>query len=85
MLVSNRTLAADTRHPFGSRATVRSEALRFSGSLSSEDCSPLRCGASSQRAAAALLRQHSCVADMLSSVACHGHEMADNKKNMTPE
>ena len=24
-------------------------------------------------------------ADMRSSVACHGHEMADNKKNMTPE
>ena len=35
--------------------------MGFSGCLSSEDCSPLRCGASSQRAAAALLRQHSCI------------------------
>ena len=40
------------------RSTALLRSFGFSGSLSSEHCSPLRC-ANSQRAAAALLRQHS--------------------------
>ena len=84
MLVCVRTLAAAVRHLLGSRDTV----LLRSFALLRE---PI------QRALlAAALRQLSarrgspapaqlCLQTMRSSVACRGHEMAENKKNMTPE
>ena len=85
MLVCVRTLAAAVRHLLGSRDTVL---LRSFGLLRE----PIQRGL----LAAALRRQLSarrgspapaqlCLQTMRSSVAYRGHEMAENKKIMTPE
>ena len=86
MLVCVRTLAAAVRHLLGSRDTVllRSFALLREPIQRGLLAAALRRQLSARRRGSPAPAQL-CLQTMRSSVACRGHEMAENKKNMTPE
>ena len=87
MLVCVRTLAAAVRHLLGSRDTVllRSFALLREPIQRGLLAAALRRQLPARRRRGSPAPAQLCLQTMRSSVACRGHEMAENKKNMTPE